>query len=91
MSVAKLNYIIFYQWGLKENDMGTLKTVDEGVLFDFLRNYRLCFEKMNEVLVSVSKRVDLTDEEICKLKETEKHYQSMKYYARKSQWPIIKP
>jgi hypothetical protein len=60
-----------------------MNDVDNKILQDYLRSYRECFEAMNDLLNSVLKRIELTDEEIELAKISDMKYKNMIYHIRK--------
>lgn len=55
----------------------------EFVLEDYLHSYKECFEAMNNLLIKICERVELTNEEIELAKVCDSKYKNMVYHIRK--------
>ncbi len=63
--------------------MTVLCDKDEQVLKDYLVAYKECFEAMNDLLNSVTNRVQLNEEEIKLATTADMKYKNMLYHIRK--------
>jgi hypothetical protein len=61
----------------KFRSMMLLNDKDEKILGDYLKSYKECFEAMNDLLVSIVSRVDLTEDEVELSKTSNMKYKNM--------------
>jgi hypothetical protein len=71
--------------------MMVLNDKDEKILFDYLNSYKEAFEAMNNLLIEIAGRVELTSEEVELSKICESKYKNMMYHIRKWNPKFQKP
>lgn len=65
--------------------MTILTDEDEKILYAYLNSYKEAFEAMNNLLICIAQRVELTAEEIELANISEAKYKNMLYHIRKWQ------
>lgn len=68
-------------FGILNTEMSDIS--NDNWLTDFLRSYKECFESLNSVVISLSKRVEFTEDEVNMLRKTAAKYKNMIYHVRK--------